>query len=207
MTQPFNLSANQQRAHVYRLLSACYYQPEAQFVEEDVFGQLHRALACLDAELAAVALDLDQAFCSADLDALLLDYTRLFLGPFEIKAKPYGSIYLEGDSVVMGDSTINALACYREAEFEVDENFHEVPDHVAVELEFLYLLCFKQNEAAVNCDQSELIRWREFEQVFLKNHLQRWIGEFCTRIKNGAEGDFYRLLAQETETFVLQQMR
>ena len=205
MTQAFDLAANQQRAHVYRLLSACYYQPEAQFLEEDVFGQLHRALVSLDAALAAVALDLDQAFRSTNLDALLLDYTRLFLGPFEIKAKPYGSIYLEGDGVVMGDSTMNALACYREAEFEVDENFLEVPDHVAVELEFLYLLCFNQNDAVATDNQPELIRWRQREQVFLKNHLGRWIGDFCAQIKKSAEHDFYRLLAQLTETFILRQ--
>ena len=33
------------KANVYRLLSACYYEPEEAFLEEDVFGQLEQALS------------------------------------------------------------------------------------------------------------------------------------------------------------------
>ena len=40
----------------------------------------------------------------------------------------------------MGDSTMAVLALYREGGFHVAEAFTEMPDHVAVELEFLYLL-------------------------------------------------------------------
>ena len=43
------------KADVYRLLSACYYEPEEAFLEEDVFGQLEQALSVLDAERAADA--------------------------------------------------------------------------------------------------------------------------------------------------------
>ena len=36
---------------------------------------------------------------------------------------------------------------YADAGFEMDEAFRDLPDHVAAELEFMYLLLFRQAEA------------------------------------------------------------
>jgi TorA maturation chaperone TorD len=199
------LSENQHRTTIYRLLSACFYQPEVSFIEEDLFGQLATAFKGAGTDLADMAEKLDSSFRQAGLDKLLSDYSRLFLGPFEILAKPYGSVYLDGERVVMGDSTMAAVACYREAAFEVAEDFREMPDHIAVQLEFLYLLCFNQNEALASADQAAQQRWLEIEQIFLANHLGRWVGDFCQRIREHAETEHYRLLAELTETFILQQ--
>lgn len=198
-------TANQARASAYRLLSACFYQPETAFLEEDVFGQLRDALAILDDDLGAKADQLDQAFRRADLDELLLDYSRLFLGPFNILATPYGSVYLDGEKVVMGDSTLNALACYRKGAFDLAEDFREVPDHVAVELEFLYLLTFRENEALAQSDSAAAGVAALQRAGFLKNHLGRWVAPFCERIRQGSGTDFYRLLADLTENFLLRE--
>ncbi len=108
------------RADVYRLLSACYYQPEDAFLEEDVFSQLKTALAKASPSGVIDAAALDDCFKSSGVEVLLLDYSRLFLGPFEILAKPYGSVYLDGEKIVMGDSTMQALELYRVGGFEVE---------------------------------------------------------------------------------------
>lgn len=199
------LSQNQHKATIYRLLSACYYQPEESFVTEEIFGQLATALAGTFPGGEKLASRLGIAFRQEGLDDLLYDYSRLFLGPFEIPAKPYGSVYLEGEKVIMGNSTLNALAYYREADFQVAEDFRELPDHVAVELEFLYLLSFKQNEAMAGNDPLALTRWLELEQLFLQNHLGCWTKKFCRRIQDHAGTDFYRLLADLTEKYVFHQ--
>ena len=78
---------------------------------------------------------------------LLVDYTRLFLGPPQPLARPHGSFWLTGETTLMQDATMAVLDLYQEGGFELDDEFREVPDHVAVELEFLYLLIFKRNEA------------------------------------------------------------
>ena len=200
-----NLSGNQQKATVYRLLSACFYQPEDRFVAEDLFGQLVNALNSSEPELEDLAKSMKVAFCQPGTEKLLGDYSRLFLGPFEIPAKPYGSVYLDGEKVVMGDSTMKVKACYRDAGFDVAEDFREMPDHIAVELEFLYLLSFRQNEALALDDSETVKRWQEFEQNFLQNHLGLWVEDFCRRICDHAETDFYRLLAELTDKFVRQQ--
>ena len=47
----------------------------------------------------------------------------------------------------MDDTTLAVQALYAEAGYELAEDFRELPDHVAAELELLYLLIFRENEA------------------------------------------------------------
>jgi TorA maturation chaperone TorD len=195
------------REDVCRLLAACYYQPGPEFAEEDLFGALSRAAGLIDPETAEKARLLRGEFEGSSLEELLLDYSRLFLGPFEILAKPYGSVWLEGEKVVMGDSTMAALDLYREGGFELDENFREVPDHVAAELEFLYLLIFKENEARRAADAEGLAAARGIKRRFLKNHLGRWITPFAQAMKDGSRTAFYRYVAELTEDFVKEELR
>ena len=185
-----------------RLLAACYYQPEVQLVEEDVFGSLARAAEQFDPALVAGVRRLAAGFAAETLQELLLDYTRLFLGPIDILAKPYGSVWMEGEKVVMGDSTMAVLDLYREAGFDLDENFREVPDHIAAELEFLYLLNFQESEARRAGDTDGLVRVADLKRRFLQNHLGRWVAPFTEAVKNGADTTFYKTLADLTELFV-----
>ncbi len=192
------------RADVYRLLSACYYQPEEAFLEEEVFAQLKTALAKAHLRGVIEAAGLDDGFRASGVEALLLDYSRLFLGPFEILAKPYGSVYLDGEKIVMGDSTMQALEVYREGGFDVAEDFLEMPDHIAVELEFLYLLSFRIGKAS---DDEEKARLILLKQKFLEEHLGRWVGTLSEAIRKGAQTDFYKQLADLTEQFVREDLQ
>lgn len=190
------------REDVARLLSACYYEPGAELGEERVFEALGAAAALVDPALGEAARRIGEAFAEAPLDALLLDYARLFLGPFEIRAKPYGSTWLEGERVVMGESTQAVRDLYGEGGFELAADFREVPDHVAAELEFLYLLVFKENEARRAGDGAALAAARELLARLLGEHLGRWIGPFTAAVRASAGTEFYRRLAALTEAFV-----
>lgn len=196
-------STMESRATVYRLLSACYYEPEKCFLEEGVYTQLRDALNALNCPLAPVAEKMGTNFMTAGEDALVQDFSQLFMGPFEIPAKPYGSVYIDGENVVMGDSTMAVKACYVEAGFEIAETFRELPDHITVELEFLYLLSFRQAEAISLEDLDALSRYKNIEMAFLENHIGCWLADFCTKIRQHAQTDYYRHLADLTEQFVL----
>ncbi len=193
------------KADAYRLLSACYYEPEEAFLEEDVFGQLEQALSVLDSEQAADAKAMGGCFRDTSHEELRIDYTRLFLGPFNIRSKPYGSVYLDGGNIVMGDSTMAALALYQEGGFQVTEAFTEVPDHVAVELEFLYLLNTRLGDGRV--ETSERDRLAALERSLLTEHLGRWIIPFTEAMRKGAGTGFYGKLADLTRRFVLYALR
>lgn len=189
-------------ADMARLLAACYYQPGPEFAEERVFDAMQAAASALDAELSASAQRLGAAFDSEPLQELLIDYARLFLGPNETFALPYGSVWLTGEKALMQDSTLAVRALYEQAGFEVDDDFRELPDHVAVELEFLYLLKFREAEALHRNDDAALAANTAQRRDFLANHLGRWIGPFSAAMREHAQTSFYRELASLTECFV-----
>jgi TorA maturation chaperone TorD len=190
------------RADLCRLLAACYYEPGAELAEEKVFASMAVAAAQVDPDLAAGARRLGDAFHATDLQALLVDYTRLFIGPVAALARPYGSVWLGSADALMQDSTMAALQLYAEGGFGMDEGFREVPDHVAAELEFLYLLLFREAEARLNGDVEALAGIGDLRRRFLGEHLGRWVGAFAAAVRAGAQTEFYRGLAELTERFV-----
>jgi TorA maturation chaperone TorD len=198
-----------QRADSYQLLSACYYLPDAELlqkiVDEAQNNHFFNELAC------CIASD-------TELESLIIDYTRLFVGPFKLLAPPYGSVYLE-DGKVMGQSTVDVRNWYEKEGLDIVIN--DAPDHIAMELEFMYYLAVKQIQATRNEDAqgiegsqkkqksflcSHLVRWvTEFAENVEKNaetHLARWVTEFAENVEKNAETKFYKTLAQLTEMFV-----
>ena len=198
----YDLDQGIARENLSRLLAACYYQPGPEFAEEKVFDSMLDAATRLHPQLAACATRVGEDYAAEGHAALLLDYTRLFLGPNHIIAKPYGSVWLEGGNTVMGESTMAVLKIYEEGGFDMSEDFREVPDHIAVELEFLYLLIYRENEAQRNGQPGALQEKAELRKRFLDNHLGRWVGPFTAAVKEGAQSSYYRQLAELTDRFV-----
>lgn len=190
------------REDLCRFLSACYYEPSEAFAEEHLFDSMLTAATRLHPDLAADARKLGEAFAAQDLEALLVDYTRLFLGPMETLASPYGSQWTGTPVLAEGNPPPAVLEIYSEGGFETDAEFVDLPDHVAVELEFLYLLNFNKNRAAQAGRLDEADATETLKQRFLAEHLGSWIAPFAMAVQAGAETAFYRELAALTERFV-----
>lgn len=194
------------RADVFRLLSACYYEPDKTMLfDENLFGQLRAALELCLPEKAELADTLAADLKAAPDQDLLVDYAKLFVGPNELLAHPYGSVYLDGPKILMGDSTIDVIATYRDADFAITADIKEMPDHIAVELEFLYLLCYNESLAEVEQRCEDRDHWCSRRQQFIENHLGRWVERFCSKLRDNTEYGYYRNLADLTEAFVLAQ--
>jgi TorA maturation chaperone TorD len=202
---PYDLERGFARETLCRLLAACYYEPAPEFGEERVFETLQSAASAIDPELESHARVMGREFAARGPDDLLVDYTRLFLGPSQVMAKPYGSAWLDTLALMMGDSTLAVAELYREGGFELSEAFHELPDHIAAELEFLYLLIFRENRARRDGDAETLQATVALKRRFLDEHLGRWVGPFAAAARAGAETDFYRALADLTDAFVREQ--
>lgn len=180
----------------FRLLSACYYQPSLQWTDASLFPNLRAVLGPLSPEAAATAKEMSAAWDEADVELLTVDYARLFVGPMSLQAPPYGSVYLEPDKKVMGASTIKVLQFYREAGVELDDDFPEMPDHIAVELEFVsYLL----QRAAASDQDADCELWLDRGRYFVDHFLGPWYGRFCADIRANTDNRFYTALAQCTE--------
>lgn len=190
------------RADLCRFLAACYYQPGPEFAEERLFDSMFDAATRIRPELAAGAHRLGEAFSAEARESLLVDYTRLFLGPVNASAKPYGSVWLGTEETLMRESTMAVLEMYEEGGFELDEEFHELPDHVAAELEFLYLLTFNENQARRIGDSQAAAAAAGLRTRFLHEHLSVWIGPFTAAVRAGARSSFYRELAELTDRFI-----
>lgn len=191
------------RADLCRLLAACFYQPGPEFIEEDVFGSMQTAAEQLDAEMAATAKALAQTFKSQSHEELLVDYTRLFLNPTGPVAAPYESFWLgEQDPSRLQEVTQAVIAIYGEGGFEISEDFRDLPDHIAAELEYLYTLIFKEARADAMNDPAGKIKTSELRRRFVAAHLGRWIRPFAAAVGSGAETSYYRSLATLTERFV-----
>ncbi len=182
------------RAEAYKFLSECYHVPDE---------KLLRALESLGKSTkGSFVSELSKNVPAVDgLELLKIEYARLFLGPFKVLVPPYGSVYLEDERRVMGESTIDARKWY-EGE-KLDILLKEVPDHIAIELEFMYFLVFKQMEAIRNSDSGTAGNYLEKQRSFLKAHLIKWVPEFADRVIDNASLAFYREVAKLTKEFIL----
>jgi TorA maturation chaperone TorD len=133
---------------------------------------------------------------------LEVDYARLFVGPFNLLAPPYGSVYLEGERQLMGVSTADVQKRYQAAGLDVATGFKDAPDHIAAELEFMHFLIFKAMEAANQGDVNGIVTCLLNQQSFLEQHLGAWIQEFAGNVVDNAKTAFYRNLARATEAFI-----
>lgn len=198
---------SRQRAECYRLLSACYCKPTKEFVEEGVADELMNVLGSICPDGVTYAKQMSEAILNSDIKDVLVDYSRLFIGPFKLLAPPYGSVYLDKEGLLMGDSTIDVVKLYLQAGVEMDRDTQgDMPDHIAVELEFIYYLLFKEIVSLEEGDSESAKRYEALRKDFLKRHLCAWAFKFLESMKKEAEHPFYKNLALCTETFLKQEM-
>jgi TorA maturation chaperone TorD len=190
------------RIDLARFIASCYYQPEPAFAEERLFDSIRACAALLDPGLGNDADRLAAAFATEALQDLLVDYGRLFLGPGEALARPYASSWLGGGNGVLGEPALEAQRLYAQGDFEVDAGFADLPDHVAVELEFLYLMQFREAAARRDGELAEARQAAALRERFVHEHLGRWLGPFLAALQAGATTAFYKALAELTGRYV-----
>lgn len=189
------------RMEAFRQLSECYFQPDSGL--SDTLENLEIHLANVSQSAAkSVQRMRKEIKNSQNFKALKVDFAKLFVGPYQLMAAPYGSVYLDNGRTIMGDSTLNVKNRYRAEGLDTAKNFKDAPDHIAAELEFMYYLIFKEIEAFSNSDTETAINFIQKQKCFLESHLLAWIPEFVGNIIENAETWFYQNLAKATETFL-----
>ena len=143
-----------------------------------------------DLKLAVDAIGVNS--CGIE-EALLWDYTRLFIGPYKLPCPPWESVYRSQGRLMMQDAADDARRTYAAFGLSVDET-GIMPDHIGVELNFLALVYELAGEE--NRKQSDCMRIRE---TFLNDHLLQWVPQFTTDMEAAAESHFYKSLARTTK--------
>ena len=191
------------REAAYRLLSVCYYQPSAAWDVANFFPNLIGTLETISPEASVSAKLMAVARGESNQEELAVDYARLFVGPMALQAPPYGSVYLDIGNKVMGASTAEVLKFYREAGLAIDQDFTEMPDHIAVELEFVsYLL----QQALASDDDAEIKLWLDRGSHFMDTFLGRWYVQLCEAVRSNTDNAFYIALADCTYLLLSQDL-
>ena len=189
------------RLEAYRLLADDYYLPEQSLLDGLVKLEICMEQVCREAGKYVNRMHADIARRNGP-EYLKVDYARLFVGPFNLLAPPYGSVYLEDERLVMGNSTADVQKRYKEAGLDVSTGFKDAPDHIAAELEFIHFLIFKEMEATNQGDVNSIITCLLNQQSFLEDHLGAWVPEFAGNVVDNAKTSFYQNLARATEAFI-----
>lgn len=123
------------------------------------------------------------------LTELSVDRTRILRGTGHTGLRPpYEGFYKNNDSICA--SALEVRGFYRKAGLLPDETVQESPDYVCIELDFMKNLCLReQDQWASMVDVTETVA---AEEEFLREHLGRWIGEFCRQAEKDALTGFYR---------------
>ena len=185
----------------FRLLSDCFFLPDPGLSEK--LENLESKIAHVCKPAVEWVRNMRKEFkADAELESLKVDFSKLFVGPYKLSAAPYGSVYLESERKMMGDSTLDVKNQYREAGLKTAQSFKEAPDHISAELEFMYYLIFKEVEAFANSDIETAIDFIQKQKSFLEDHLMAWVPEFAKIIIESAENPFYLNLAKATAEFL-----
>jgi TorA maturation chaperone TorD len=151
---------------------------------------LRETLLALDESLHSAAQQVADEWQKALLDreALSVAYAGLFLGPFEVMAPPYASMYLDPERRLMGHISVYVAQCYAEAGLGPANGPNEAPDHVAHELEFMYFTAFRE------INEGEPV-WAERQRRFWFDHVNRWLPILAKNIAAARCHPFYDALA------------
>jgi TorA maturation chaperone TorD len=127
-----------------------------------------------------------------ELENLLWEYTRLFIGPYKLPCPPWESVYTSPTRLLMQDAAAEVLNIYREAGFAISTP-DVLPDHIGAELNFLAVLLQKAPSGVEERNQNISL-----VEKFLTEHLLKWVPKFTEDMEEAAETSFYKALARDT---------
>lgn len=165
---------SEDRILLYRLLSRVFAYPDLERLAE--IAELSQGLPEAAPLLAGLKTPLTE---------LQAEYTGLFINGYpELPCPPYESAYREGG--LLGEAAAEVAQFYERWGLEASV---ELPDHLALELEFLYFLNARAGEAE---DPEEATRAHADCRRFLKEHLFQWAPEFAKDLQERAQLRLYR---------------
>ncbi len=130
-----------------------------------------------------------------------VDFANLFL----LHLVPYESFYTRDDQMIESGGDNPVLELYNALDFRVELDKARVvsPDHIGVELEFMYMLCDALKKAFDANDKDGVIELLQVQQGFLKDHLLEWTPMFLINMKNEARTALYHDGAELALEFML----
>ncbi len=130
-----------------------------------------------------------------------VDYTNLFV----LHMVPYESFYRRDDQMLEtgGDNPVVQLYNRYDFRVQLDKARAVGPDHIGIELEFMYMLADSEYKAIEEGDLAAACEIARIERDFLRDHLLEWAPMFLQNVKAEAGTPFYYDAASLTLEFLL----
>lgn len=129
-----------------------------------------------------------------EMQDLLWDFTRLFIGPYRLPCPPWESVYASEKRLLLQEPSDAVRAIYERLGVEVGTP-SILPDHIGAELNFMGILL-----ARVEAGSGEEDTYRQLSKDFLQEHLKNWTPRFASDMEKAAGTSFYKALARSTIT-------
>ncbi|NEW60778.1 molecular chaperone TorD family protein [Sulfurovum sp. bin170] len=130
-----------------------------------------------------------------------VDYTNLFL----LHLVPYESFYTRDDQMIESGGDNPVIELYNALDFRVELDKARVvsPDHIGVELEFMYMLCSAMEKAIEADDEDALEELFYVQRGFLLDHLLNWAPMYLINMKKESRTPLYHDGAELVMEFLL----
>lgn len=186
------------RCAAYKLLSLAFLPPTPRTVAW---------LAALDGLVPELPPPHRAALAAASVPAdapgeapAAAEHTRLF--GVGLAASPYETEYDPLATVRKGHRLADLQGFYAAFGFRLAADTRELPDHVAVELEFMSVLLLKAAHAAAGGLGEAAEVCEAAAAAFLRDHLAPWGATFAERVERAAASGFYRWAAARLRAFL-----
>jgi len=189
------------RSGIYRTLAVALSRPK-----QDLSG-VYDALLEAQATLASTRAQLDtQTSEKPTLPSLAKEYLRLFVGPGHVPCSPYEAVHRNDRpdferGLVMGPSTADVRRAYLAAGLDLSENYTDLPDHIAAEMEFMQFLCVQETRFRQQGNEEEAAKMKTMQREFHKKHIAPWVGDFADCILRSTTSPFYKVTAGVLKDF------
>lgn len=120
---------------------------------------------------------------------------------------PYGSLFTASDSEKRLEEMSAIKAFYQRCGVDISDTYDDLPDHLCVELEFVQLLCFREDEALRAGDAGLLSGVRATEVEFLDRYLLPFASRLAAIAGESASSNPYSALLEATHCLLLQHRR
>ena len=132
------------------------------------------------------------------------EYNRLF----QVKpaAPPYESFYLDREGQARAWITRQLEHEYAQAGLALSPSLNDLPDHIAVELEFMSFLCGEEERSWQANDEDAAANMQTVQRTFMDQHLGQWFPQFARRTIDAGPKELYNGLINTSYVFLRREL-
>lgn len=187
----------------YTFLSRVFYEsPTLDFLQaimttqDDLFGDWPLASKHPQVRVGLTRLQACATEQAVNLKELKQDYTRLFVGPGELLAHPWESVYRNPERLIFDKHTHQVRTMYHRFGMTTPKPGREPEDHIGLEFAFVAHLCQQALVAIQWNQQQQLTELRHGLRSLFAEHLSQWAHEFLSRVIQYSDTAYYRGVAE-----------